>query len=350
MKKQMRSTKKIMIGIATLMLGVMLAGCGAATENVTVSDYDDGGFSYYAKESEEDKAYNVEETPAAGAEMYDAAQEEPLEEASASQEKQQAVQGNQKIIKKYRYDYETEHFDDAYAYLKEQVTSFDGYIASSEIRGSGSSGDYRKLYLTARIPADKSDQFVSGLGQLGTVTNQSESAEDITLQYSDTESRIAALKIEQERLNELLKQAESLETIIALEERLTDVRYELENYGSKKRLYDDLISYSTVDIMLQEVKYTVENDTDTFFSRIITGLERSIRDVGQGLLGFIEWFIISIPYFVVWGIIIFAIVKVVRRMRRKRKEKKEQKRLEKEQLQSRQEKEKEKEKEKEEAK
>ncbi len=333
MKKWMRSAKRMRMGIAVLVMGVMLVGCGAATEEVTVSNYDDGGFSYYAEESAADDSYNM--APAAGAEMKDAAPEETVEET--------AVQSNQKIIKKYRYDYETEHFDDAYAYLKEQVASFDGYIASSEIRGSGSSGDYRKLYLTARIPADKSDQFVTGLGQLGTVTNQSESAEDITLQYSDTESRIAALKIEQERLNELLKQAESLETIIALEERLTDVRYELENYASKKRLYDDLISYSTVDIMLQEVKYTVENDTDTFFSRIITGLERSIRDVGQGLLGFIEWFIISIPYFVVWGIIIFVIVKVVRRMRRKSKEKKEKKRLEKEQLQKQQENEKEKE-------
>ncbi len=341
MKKWTRNTKKLMVGIATLMIGVMLAGCGMASEDTQVRSYDNDGFSYQEEKAAADVSYNME--PAAGAEMNDEAPQEAVEETSVSESEQPVANRNQKIIKRYSYDYETEYFDDACAYLKEQVTSFGGYIASSEIRGSGSSEDYRRLYLTARIPADKSDQFVTGLGQLGTVTNQSESAEDVTLQYADTESRIAALKIEQERLNELLKQADSLETIIALEERLTDVRYELENYASKKRLYDDLISYSTVDIMLEEVKYTVENDTDTFFSRIKTGLERSVRDVAQGLLGFIEWLIISIPYFIIWGIIIFIIVKVVRRIRRKSKEKKEKKRQEKEQLQKQKENEKEKE-------
>ncbi|MBE5942874.1 MAG: DUF4349 domain-containing protein [Lachnospiraceae bacterium] len=345
MKRWMKNTKMVRTTIATMMVGVMLVGCGAAsdTTDVSVRNYNDEGFAYHVDDSMADEAYDMEEAPAAGAESKGVTQDEPSEVTSVEESKEQVAKGNQKIIKRYSYDYETEHFDDAYAYLKEQVTSFDGYIASSEIRGSGSSEDYRRLYLTARIPADKSDQFVSGLGQLGTVTNQSESAEDITLQYSDTESRIAALKIEQERLNDLLKQADSLETIIALEERLTDVRYELENYASKKRLYDDLISYSTVDITLEEVKYTVENDNDTFFSRIITGLERSVRDVGQGLLGFIEWFIISIPYFIIWGIIIFVIVRVVRKMRRKSKAKKEKRRQEKEQLQKQQENEKEKE-------
>ncbi len=66
------------------------------------------------------------------------------------------------------------------------------------------------------------------------MTSQSESAEDVTLQYTDTESRIASLKNEQERLNALLEKADTLENIFKLEERLTEVRYELENYQSPK--------------------------------------------------------------------------------------------------------------------
>ncbi len=96
----------------------------------------------------------------------------------------------------------------------------------------GTSG--RTLYLTARIPAELSDQFVGQLGSLGTMVSQSESAEDITLRYTDTESRIASLKTEQERLLALLDKADSLDSIITLESRLTEVRYELENYQSLK--------------------------------------------------------------------------------------------------------------------
>ncbi|MDO5155222.1 MAG: DUF4349 domain-containing protein [Eubacteriales bacterium] len=233
-----------------------------------------------------------------------------------------------KIIKRYNYSYETEKFDDAYAFLKQQIDSYQGYISASEVRGK----ECRSLYLTARIPADVSDSFVSTLGNLGTLESQTESAEDITLQYADTESRIASIKTEQERLLVLLDKADTLETIIELEKRLTDVRYELENYESQRKLYDDLVSYSTVTIQLQEVVYTVEVDDSTFISRIKTGLERSLRDVRYGFTDFIVFIIINIPYFIVWGIIIFVLVLVVRKIikvNRKRKEKRAQKKAEK---------------------
>lgn len=335
MKKMM---KKMNAKLLALMMVLVLVcgfatGCGSAssdtTEAAAAPAADDYGFdSYSAEESYEEEAY-AEETKSESTDSAagttngvtvdtEAGEQNSTDTASANAKKP----SSQKIIKRYNYDYETEHFDDAYTYLKNQIDTYGGYVSSSEIRGGGYASDYRTLYMTARIPAEDSDQFVSELGQLGTVVGQSESAEDVTLQYSDTESRIEALEIEQDRLNALLEKADSLETIIALEDRLTEVRYELENYQSRKKLYDDLISYSTIDITLEEVNYTVEVDDGTFFSRIMTGLERSLRDIGSGFVGFVEWFIINLPYFIVWGLIIFGIVKGIRAIRKKSKAKK----------------------------
>lgn len=226
-----------------------------------------------------------------------------------------------KIIKRYYYNYETEKFDDAYAYLREQIKKYQGYISSSELEGA----DYRTLTLTARIPAENSDAFTGSMGNLGTVISQSESAEDVTLQYTDTESRIASLKTEQERLNELIKKADDLESIITLEERLTEVRYELENYQSRKNLYDDLITYSTVNITLSEVSYTVEVDDSTFISRISTGLEKSFRDIKNGFVNFLAAFIILLPYLVVWAVILLIILWIIRRFIRRVKDRKKRK-------------------------
>ncbi|MDE6625095.1 MAG: DUF4349 domain-containing protein [Lachnospiraceae bacterium] len=227
---------------------------------------------------------------------------------------------NKKIIKRYNYRYETEHFDEAYAFLKNRIEEYSGYISSSSTSGTS----YRTLYLTARIPADVSDAFVEQLGSLGTILSQSESADDVTLQYTDTESRIKALKTEQERLNDLLERADSLETIIALEDRLTEVRYELENYQSQKNLYDDLISYSTVDITLSEVSHTIEVE-DSFLARISAGLHTTCWDIRDGFTDFVVWLIVELPYLVIWGIIIFVIIKIIGAVRRRRKAKRERK-------------------------
>ena len=55
--------------------------------------------------------------------------------------------------------------------------------------------------------------------------------DDVTLRYVDVDSHKKALETEQERLLALLEKAENVEDIITIENRLSDVRYELENYG-----------------------------------------------------------------------------------------------------------------------
>lgn len=294
--------------------------CGCVTGCGSKASEDD--FRYESEQAEE--GYGIQENGALATEesvdSYEEAKElsdEDTAETIASGSQSAVTKNKAKIIKRYFFHYETETFDDSYSYLKGQIKQYGGYVSSSEMEGT----EFRTLELTARIPADVSDEFTSQLGSLGTVVSQSESAEDVTLQYTDTESRIASLKIEQERLNALLEKADSLENIFALEERLTDVRYELENYQSQKKHYDDLISYSTVNITLKEVSYTVEIDDSSVFSRISTGFKSSLRDVKNDLEEFFIWLIVMIPYLIKWAVVLLiigTIVRIVIRFRKKR--------------------------------
>ncbi|MDE6434184.1 MAG: DUF4349 domain-containing protein [Lachnospiraceae bacterium] len=341
-KRRIRHNKLFAGLFAAAMVCTGMAGCGnAKSESLLSNSYETAS---YANETAGYDAAAYDSAPAADYEMEakedfadsDYGLEENIAEAegasssnTVSGAKEQSTaqsvgkQDSKKIIKRYNYSYETERFDEAQAYLKQQIDAYDGYISSSEVYGSGR----RSLYLTARIPAENSDQFVGQLGSLGTMVSQSESAEDITLQYTDTESRIASLKTEQERLLALLDKADSLETIVTLEDRLTEVRYELENYESQRKLYDDLVTYSTVTITLEEVTYTVEVDDSTFLTRITTGLEKSFRDIRNGFGNFLVGLIVALPYLAIWGFIIFLIVWIIRslikRQKRKRLLKKE---------------------------
>ena len=306
--------------IITAMLCCGATGCGVAGSDESVqteSSYNKdagNGFSTGADTYSMEAAEEVDAEEAAYDDYADA------EEKSADVETQDTSVTNksQKIIKRYYYESETEAFDTSFTYLKESISKYNGYITSSEVDGTSE----RRLHLTARVPAEVSDTFVNELGNLGTVVSQSETAEDVTLQYSDTESRIESLKVEQKRLNELLEKAESLENIIALEDRLTEVRYELESYQSQKNMYDDLITYSTINITLKEVNYTVVVDDSTFISRIVTGLKATFRDIKNDLADFVVWLIVTLPYILIWSAVIFIIVKVIRRLIRRRHNKK----------------------------
>lgn len=344
MKNGMRKNKGKKWILAMLVFSLAcsgLAGCGSSEESVKNSvrsaaedvyendaaEYGMQGDIAEAKPAEDAESYEeqaeLEET--ADAEAVDSGETDAA--GGGVHNTDMTKKDTAKIIKKYHYDYETETFDDACSYLKEEIEKYNGYVSSSQIEGNG----YRTLQLTARIPAQVSDEFTAQLGSLGTLVSQSESATDVTLQYADTESRITSLETEQKRLNALLEKADSLENIIALEDRLTEVRYELENYQSQKKLYDDLISYSTVNIVLSEVNYTVETDDSSVISRISTGLQVSFRNIKDGFTDFFVWLVVALPYLIIWAIVLFVLIKVIRIIiRRRRKKKLSEESLEKE--------------------
>jgi len=103
------------------------------------------------------------------------------------------------------------------------VSDIGGFVQSSSVTGSDfyteHSGvtTYRSAQYVFRIPADKFKSFTESLSTLGNVPYSSTNAENITMQYSDTESRLTASRTKEARLLELLAKASSMEDILAIE-------------------------------------------------------------------------------------------------------------------------------------
>lgn len=156
----------------------------------------------------------------------------------------QAIPPNRKLIRNVTLSVETDAFDQMMKTLTDKVGELGGYVEQSDI--SGNSLNYqnelvpRYASLTVRVPIDRLDGFVSTVEANGNITNKSENTQDVTLQYSDLESRKKSLSVEQERIWALLEKADTLEAVIALEERLSEIRYQLESMESQLRLYDNL--------------------------------------------------------------------------------------------------------------
>jgi hypothetical protein len=229
------------------------------------------------------------------------------------------VPTTRKLIRTVHLSVETTAFTQLIDDISRSVDDLGGYMESSDISGNSisDSNGRRYAYLTVRVPSDKLDQFVTQVGEQGNITNKSENTQDVTLQYSDIESRKKSLTIEQKRLWELMEQADSVDSIIALESRLSEIRYQLESFESQLRTYDNQVDYSTVNVYIEEVKVLTPTAPDSITTRIQKGFRRNLEDTANGLINFFVWFVSSLPSLIVWAIIIILAVLIIRLLRRK---------------------------------
>ena len=221
---------------------------------------------------------------------------------------------------------ETENLTDAKGLLAEKIQESGGYVESQSVSGTAvNSGRSPSAYITVRVPAEQLDSFVEDVSGMTNVVSSSRYVEDITLRYTDTEGRVKALQTEEARLLELMEQAETMSDLLEIEERLTEVRYQLENYTSTLRLYDNQVDYATLDLTLREVEKFTPPEKQGFWQKVTSGLADSIVDLGQGMVDFAAWVLIELPYLVLVGLLGWLTVFLTRRSIKRRRAKKEQK-------------------------
>lgn len=304
--------KRLFALITTLLLAFSLIGCGAKSS-----------YEYAAEKAEMPMA--VAETAAvdygAGANGYYAeAEEAAAADITAANGTTSVDNPNRKLIKNVYLTLQTKELAKTTTAIQEKVAALGGYIQNTSYNMPDVYSSYRSggsAYFTCRIPSNKLDEFVKEVEGAGNVTYKTEDVTDITLQYADTESRKSALKVEQQRLEELMKKAESVEDLITIESRMSEVRYELESIESQLRTYDNQVDYSTVNIDVQEVVEYTAPKKGTVGERIAEGLKENLADIGIFLEDATVWFVTNIPTFLllaVFAIIIILIIKGIKKL------------------------------------
>ena len=126
---------------------------------------------------------------------------------------------------------------------------------------------------------------------------------------------------------ELLEQAETIDDIITIESRLSDVRYQIESMESQLRTFDNQVSYSTVYLYIDEVKTYTQTEEQTRLQRMAGGFVNSLKGIGNGFLDFCVSFVIALPYLVVWAVIIVVFILLIRLIVKKSKKSSEKRAL-----------------------
>ena len=277
-------------------------------------------------------AYDDEGTAAGAADpAAPDSKSDPADDPGASGDS--AKKNLEKIVYTCSADLQTLEYDESVKALKEAVKSSGGIIQSETESNNNYSwyydsaekaSDNRNLYLTVRIPTEKYEEFVNSLNQYGQVMNKTQSADNISRTYNDKKTYIASLETEQKRLLEMMDKAETIEDMMAVEERLTEVQRQLNQYKTELDAMDMDVAYSTVTLNVKEVQKITNQPTarDSFWTRI----KKAFINAWGGFASFCEDFlfvlIYLLPAILVIGAIVFIVMRVTRKKRRARKEKK----------------------------
>ena len=355
-KYSKQSIRHIMLtsAIFLALASASLTGCGAASassyKSETAAAYDtSAGMPASLYKSSTGFSNDAEAETYAAAGNHEAAPEDFSADSGSAELSQEAVLSQEvsnpgtdpartsdetspapverKLIRNVSMNLETREFDALTKSISDAVTFFGGYMEQADVSGNSLywSGERSSRYsnITARIPENKLDAFLTEVSGQGNVTYKNESVQDVTLQYTDITSRKKTLQMEQERLWELLEKAESVDAVIALEARLSEVRYQLESIESQLRTLDNQIVYSTVYLSIQEVQVLTSTDPDTIPVRIQKGLSRSFNTLKISSVDCLVWFISSLPILAVFAVLVFIAVIILKKPLKRRKTRKQ---------------------------
>ncbi len=164
-----------------------------------------------------------------------------------------------------------------------------------------------------RIKSDRLDTFIDQLTSEFSVESYQMIATDISLGYQDKTNQIVAIDAQIERLIELYDQA-SLTDMIMINEQLSHLETERRQLQGELNVFDSLADYSEVNLTLYQSVVQTE-------SPFINRLGRAFSSGWNGLVDFVQGFILLIatmlPFLVVMGSIAGMVILYIKKRNKK---------------------------------
>ena len=229
----------------------------------------------------------------------------------------------EKIIYSGDATVETTEFEKSVAALEKMIAEAGGFIESSSVNGSNyydSSRGYtskRSASYTLRVPSEKFAGLMSSLSDIGNVPYTHTYTENVTAEYYDVQARLKALQAQEARLLEMMEIAETVEDIITIEDKLTDVRYRIDSFQSSLNNWDRRVAYSTLSITVKEVQvYTPATVTKiSYGEELWLTFTDALKNAGQFFKDLLVFLVSAIPTLVILAVLFFVFRPLLKKLR-----------------------------------
>ncbi|MFD4986354.1 DUF4349 domain-containing protein [Streptomyces sp. NPDC058374] len=138
----------------------------------------------------------------------------------------------------------------ALASARSVVEGAGGYVGNESTRRD--TRGHERSTVVVRVPQERYDAMLDSLGEGGDVVERRTSAEDVTEEVVDVESRLKSQRASVARVRELMDRAEKLSDIVSLEGELSSRQAELESLLAQQSSLKNRTSMATVTLQLTE--------------------------------------------------------------------------------------------------
>lgn len=181
--------------------------------------------------------------------------------------------------------------DKALDEIQAMAKELGGYVVSVE---AYQYQEGRQATVTFRVPADALDTALERLRQMATtVRRESVSAEDVTEEYVDLESRLRHLEAKEKQLLEFLEKAEDTEAVLAVYEHLSQTQAEIEQVKGRMQFLRNRVALATITVSLTPDALAQPLDTGGW------NLPATFRNAVETLLGVLEFLVKALIYIVI---------------------------------------------------
>ena len=326
----MKQLKRISALLLAAMMLLSLCACGSggnrAQDKGAPTPQPYSSYSYAAGDmameeammADGDMAYGLSAVPMAASVSTNTT-------AARGTESEAPSENPDKIIYSADVTVETTVFDETIGQVSALVEEFGGWIEASSVSGSNyyqksrGTASTRDASFTLRIPSGRFQELMDSLSGLGNIPYSHIYTENVTAQYYDVQAHLKAYQTQETRLLEMMELAETVEDVITIEDRLTELRYQIESLQSRLNNWDRRVSYSTIALSVKEVReYTPEEKVNpTFGEELAQALKDGLENAGQFLKDLLVLLVEALPVLLLLIPIVWLVIWLLRRIIRK---------------------------------
>lgn len=130
------------------------------------------------------------------------------------------------------------------------ATGVDGVVFSEQSSTDPRNRAYGQATLTLRVPPSAFGATLDGLGRLGKELDRQRSAEDVTTQVTDVDSRVRTQQRSVDRVRVLLSRAKTIGEVVQVEAELSRREADLESLQAQLAKLRDVTDLATIDVTL----------------------------------------------------------------------------------------------------
>lgn len=224
-----------------------------------------------------------------------------------------------KIIKTADLIFEAPSPEETQNKISALVEAKKGFVVKSDTRERNVGEDSPKtISMTLRVPVENFEEILREVKKQGVdrIISETVSGEDVTEQFVDTEARLKAKKAVEAQYLEVLKQARTVKDTLEVQEKLGEIRTEIESVEGRLRLLQNQTAFSTINIEIQPTA-AIGSSVKGFGYEIRSAFSEGFSMAGAFLLLGLRLIIILVPLLLVFGVPLYLITQWLKRRRKR---------------------------------